>query len=75
MSAVDKIMKKDISKGLFSLELRTEKQKIISQHTQRKRRKLFSPLKANKHNKVVQNRTGVVSELVIISYILRFLSL
>lgn len=32
-----KIVKKDISKGLLSEELRTEKQKIISQQTQRQR--------------------------------------
>lgn len=32
-----KIVKKDISKGLVSEELRTEKQKIISQQTQRQR--------------------------------------
>lgn len=32
-----KIVKKDISKGLLSEELRTEKQQIISQQTQRQR--------------------------------------
>lgn len=32
-----KILKKDISKGLLSEELRIEKQKIISQQTQRQR--------------------------------------
>lgn len=32
-----KIVKKDISKGLLSEELRIEKQKIISQQTQRQR--------------------------------------
>lgn len=32
-----KIVKKDISKGLLSEELRTGKQKIISQQTQRQR--------------------------------------
>lgn len=35
--ATSKIVKKDISKGLLSEELRIEKQKIISQQTQRQR--------------------------------------